>query len=156
MNKKVHKSKAYLIVTLDDQFYGVDVSVVTQTIRSVALTLVPDGPPLLSGLLNLHGDIVPVINIRRQLKLGQRVMDTGDRIVVVSVNGLLAAFVCDDIEETIEIDIQSAKNAAKIYPDLAGILSGVGRLNEKTVLIYDTKALFPEGKISEIHRKIKA
>ncbi|NOY68572.1 MAG: purine-binding chemotaxis protein CheW [Deltaproteobacteria bacterium] len=156
MEKKEHKSRAHLVFTLDDQFYGVDTSAVTQIIRSVALTLIPDGPPLLSGLLNLHGDIVPVIDIRRQLKRVQKIMDTGDRIVVVSVNNLLAAFVCDDIKGIVAIDILTAKNAPKIHPDLADVLSAVGRLNEKTVLIYDTKALFPADKIAEIHKRIKA
>lgn len=156
MDKKNFKSRAYLVFTIDDQLYGIDITAVTQIVRSVALTLIPNAPPLLSGLLNLHGDIIPVINIQKQLKLAQKPMDTGDRIVVVSVKHLFAAFVCDDIEGVVPIDIQTTKNAARIYPDIADVLSGVGRLNEKTVLLYDTNALFPEGKISGIYRKIKA
>jgi len=156
MDKKALKSRAYLVFRLDDQLYGVDISAVTLTVRAVALTLVPNGPPFLSGLLNLHGDIIPVIDIRRQLKLSQRDMDAGDRIVVVSVKSLLAAFVCDDIEGIIAIGIQTAENAANIYPDLADVLSGVGKLNEKTVLIYNTNSLFPEKGIPEIHRDLKA
>lgn len=156
MDKKNHKSRAYLVFRIDDQLYGVDISAVTQTVRAVALTRVPNGPPLLSGLLNLHGTIIPVIDIRTQLKLARKVMDINDRIVVVAVKTLLAAFVCDDIEGIVAIDVQTSKNAVRIHPDLADVLSGVGRLNDKTVLIYDTKALFPEEKIAQIHHKIKA
>lgn len=156
MDKKTSKSRAYLVFRLDDQLFGVDISAITQTVRSVALTRIPSGPPLLSGLLNLHGTIIPVIDIRIQLKLARKVMGIEDRIVVVAVKTLLAAFVCDDIEGIFPIDVQTSKNAARIHPDLVDVLSGVGRLNNNTVLIYDTNALFPEGKIAEIHNKIKA
>jgi len=155
MGKKTDYTQTYLVFRIDDQLFGIDIRAVFQVVRAAALTPVPNGPPLLAGLLNFHGTIVPVIDIRKQLKFAPKSMSVNDRIIIVAApENLSAAFICDDIEGILPIHAISTTDAGMIHPELSEMLSGVGRIKDKTILIYDINSIFPEQQMAEIQEAI--
>jgi len=63
------KPKRILVFILDEQRYGLDLDAVDRVVRAVAVTLLPDAPEVVLGIINVQGRIVPVINMRNCFRL---------------------------------------------------------------------------------------
>jgi purine-binding chemotaxis protein CheW len=141
---------AYIIFSVDDQYYALPVGAVKQIIRAVQTTAVPEAPELLSGLINMGGDIIPVVNIRKQFKRPQREISVSDRIIIAQAPPHTIAFIVDDITDIAEFPETEITPSAGIFPKMEDYVSATAKFNGHTVLIYDIGCLFPEQTIEEI------
>jgi len=76
------KEKQVVIFDLINQIYGVDISNVLEIIRPQAMTIIPGSPDYVEGIINLRGQIIPIIDLAKRFKL-QTNIETDDRIIVV-------------------------------------------------------------------------
>jgi purine-binding chemotaxis protein CheW len=143
-------SDAYIIFTVDDQYYALPVGAVKQIIRAVQTTSIPEAPELLSGLINMSGEIIPVINIRKQFKLPQREIAVSDRVIIAWTSFYTIAFIVDDIANIVEFSVSDITPAEEIFPRMEQYVSATAKYNGRTVLIYDIGCLFPKQAIEEI------
>lgn len=101
-----------LTFKVDDVFYAVDIKMVTDIIEKPEITFIPKMPSYISGVINLRGKVVPVIDLRERFSLGKRDYDKKTCIIVIIVQeitvGLVAERVVDaenvrpsDIEESL-------------------------------------------------------
>ena len=133
----------HLVFQLEDHAFAIPVSAVRQIIRAVEVTSVPNGPPFLVGVINLHGNMIPVFDIRKQLDLPPNPIRVSDRIIVLEVAARPVCFISDEIDGIIELNPETAQDASTIYPEMANYLRGVAKKDDRTVLIYDIGKLFP-------------
>jgi purine-binding chemotaxis protein CheW len=150
IGSRIMSSNAYIIFSVDDQYYALPVGAVKQIIRAVQTTFIPEAPELLSGLINMSGEIIPVINIRKQFKLPQREITVSDRIIIAWASFFTIAFVVDDIADIAEFSVSDITPAEEIFPRMEEYVSGTAKYNGRTVLIYDIGCLFPKQTIEEI------
>ncbi|MBF0199190.1 MAG: purine-binding chemotaxis protein CheW, partial [Planctomycetes bacterium] len=87
----------YLTFYLDDEEYGVDVLQVKEIISIVPITKVPQTPPFVMGVINLRGEILPVINLRRFLKIPKTEQTPSTRVIVSEDGDLRAGLIIDSI-----------------------------------------------------------
>ncbi len=117
---------------------------VTRVIRAAALTTIPYAPDVVLGILDLQGDVIPVINLRRRFGLPERPIGCEDHFVVARTQRLALALHVDTTEGVCELP-----PGALLPPDkiVAGteFLAGVTRTADGLVLIHDLDTLlFPE------------
>ena len=121
---------------VEGQAYALALDAVEQVVRAVALSPLPGGPPVIRGIFNLHGRIVPVADPRRRLGLPDRDIELEDRIVVARTPrralGLLAH------GDTDVVDCPAA-DIVRTEAVLSGLepLDGIGKLPDGLVLIHD-------------------
>ena len=72
----------YVVFTLDGLFYAVSLSAVSRVIRAVEITPLPKAPPIVLGVINLGGRIIPVVNIRKRFLLPERELELTDQLIV--------------------------------------------------------------------------
>lgn len=144
-------SSHYLVFTLDDQSYALCLEAVERVVRTVQLTLVPEAPDILSGLINVRGSIIPVLDIRKRLRLPPRDVEIQDRMIVSKTSSRSIAIVVDRIEGLVEFDLDDMREAGKILPDMEGRVEGIGISRDHTVLIYDINKLFSNKDIGELN-----
>lgn len=145
MNKR-----AFALFSIDDQTYAVDVHAVRQVIQAVELTPVHNGPELLLGLLNMHGDIIPVLDIRRQLGRMFRQPRATDRMVIVRTNSHIIAFTADDMGTVVEWESADITPSAGMFPGMEHIIVGTAAHDGSTILIYATDQLFPDHEVERV------
>ena len=155
VNEKMIMSTPHLVFQIEDHAFAIPVQIVRQIVRAVAVTFVPNGPPLLSGLINLHGNIIPVFDIRKQLNLPACGIRLHDRIIVVEIDNRPVCFIADAIADIIVPDPETSADAAAVYPQMADYLIGIVKSHGHTVLLYDTETLFPAGVIRAMDDRIK-
>lgn len=132
----------YLLFALDDQSYAVHIEAVESVLRAAALTRVPDAPERLSGLINVHGSVVPVLDIRKRFNLPPRELSAEDRIILCKTSATRFAFVVDRVDGVSQLTEGDMRGPGSILPDMEGRVEGVGVVRDHTVLIYDIDRLF--------------
>jgi purine-binding chemotaxis protein CheW len=90
-----------LIFNLADQYFALSLAVVARVVRAVEVTPAPEASPAVWGLINVQGQVMPVVNLRYCLKLPSRDIALSDRFVLARTATRPLALVVDDIREVI-------------------------------------------------------
>lgn len=95
---------------IGNELFGVDILTVQEIIRDADITAIPDSPEFLEGVINLRGNIIPVIDLRKRLKLAQAegVVDT-PWIIILTIDGRVTGFVVDRVTKVLNIPTDSIK-----------------------------------------------
>jgi purine-binding chemotaxis protein CheW len=143
-----------LIFSLDDHLFALPAADVEHIIRAVAITPLPDAPELVTGILNMRGEFIPVINIRLQFHLPPKAIQVSDRLILADAYGYRVAFIADTVEDVVQLSpkplnaseglLSSDMKAGNLFPGMEKFIKGVSEFSNRTVLIYDIHSLFPE------------
>ncbi|MDD2261997.1 MAG: chemotaxis protein CheW [Clostridia bacterium] len=93
----------YLTFSIGTESFGVDIKYVTEIIGIQPITIVPEVPDYVKGIINLRGKIIPVIDIRLKFKKESIEYDDRTCIIVVEVDEVTAGFIVDNVTEVITI-----------------------------------------------------
>lgn len=129
-----------VVFQLHDNEYGFDVATVAEVVRMVALTMLPDAPDWLAGVVNLRGHVIPVMDLRRWLHLPAAAPEINTPILIVRVEGQHFGVIADELVEV--IDLPDAIIQKATAPD--GTLSAVhqmARLDHRVILLLDPSKL---------------
>lgn len=131
-------SGQYVIFRLDDQWYGADIAVVREVSYLTPVTRLPNTPHYVEGVIDLRGEVMPVIDMRKRLGLPVRPPDGDSRIMILTVGSLTAALVVDGVEQVATIE-QEAISQPDDSLTVAGqdYVYGVARMGEKLVVLVD-------------------
>jgi purine-binding chemotaxis protein CheW len=123
-------------LTLDDQCYALPLAQVERVIHAVEVTPLPDAPDVILGVINLHGQIMAVANLRQRFGLPGREISLQDRFIIATTTHRKIALVADAVNGVIEIPQSRILEAAGILPHMEYV-DGVVRLEDGLVLIHD-------------------
>lgn len=133
-------SKQFCTFYLNGLYFGVEVLRVQEVIRYQQMTSVPLAPRMIEGLINLRGQIVTAIDLRR--RLGLPVRESGElpmNVVVRSDDGAVSLLV-DEIGDVVEIEDDIYERAPETLTGIArDLINGVYKLKERLLLILDTE-----------------
>jgi purine-binding chemotaxis protein CheW len=131
-------NQRYCTFLIDDLLFGIEVSKVQEVIRFQRMTRVPLAPGAIHGLINLRGQIVTAMDLRRQLDLPPLPEDRLPMNVVVSIEQDAVSFLVDEIGDVIEV---SDDRLEQPPPTLRGrireLVAGVLKLDRGLLLILD-------------------
>lgn len=135
---------------LDKLLFGVELKAVQEVIRSLDMTKVPLAPAVVSGLINLRGQIVTAVDLRRRLELepappGLLAMN----VVVRSDDGAVSLLV-DEIGDVLEVD----ESTFELPPEtlrgtVRSMILGVHKLNDRLMLVLDTEKACHMAEVAE-------
>lgn len=132
------EDREYCTFNLAGQTFGIDVLHVQEVIRPQRLTPVPLAPPVIRGLMNLRGQIVTVLDLRRRLDLPEREDDQNSLNVVVRTSEGAVSLLVDEVGDVIRVP------AATVVPPpdtLSGkpaqLISGVHPLSNRLLMILE-------------------
>lgn len=138
----MEKDIAVLVVfTLAEQQFALPVGMVAQVVRAVAITPLPKAPAIVQGMLDFHGTIVPVMDIRRRLGLPSRPLSLSNQIVIANTPNRRFAFVVENIAGVATWGGAGFVAAPALVPGVE-FLDGVVRNEEGLILVYDPDAFF--------------
>lgn len=135
--------KKFLVFHLGREEYGVDIQKVTTIIeKDMVIARVPKTPDYIKGVINLRGEIIPIMDLRKKLNLSA-VDDTEDtRIIIVKVDEIVMGMIVDSVAEVIELDEGSIENITSFSNDLSmEHISGVGKVDERIITILNSEKL---------------
>lgn len=125
-----------VVFVLDGQRYAFPLATVQQVLPMVAPAPLPEAPAIALGVINLHGLVVPVLDIRRRLGLPPREYGPADRLVVARSSRLLLAVPVDEALGVTEVMMDSIVPPETIFPGI-GRVAGVAPLADGLLFIHD-------------------
>lgn len=139
----VAENKRYLIFRLGDEEYGIDIHKITTIIeKDMNIARVPKLPPFLKGVINLRGEIVPVISLRLKFDMPEDIYDIETRIIIIKMDEISAGLIVDSVAEVIELDEEATESIANIAANLSvDYITGVGKAGDRIITLLNLENL---------------
>lgn len=144
-----------VVFSLDDQRYALPLARVRRSIRVVAITPLPEAPPIVLGIMDLGGEVIPVIDTRKRFGHPPRPVHLSDHLVVATAGKRTVALLVDEARGVLEIAPESYAPAGKILPGL-GLVDGAMKLHDGLILIHDLERLLSLDEERAIGRALDA
>ena len=125
-----------VVFALDEQRYALHLAAVERILRLVEVVPLPKAPDIVLGVVNVHGTVVPVVNVRRRFRLPELAADPAHRLILTHTARRPVALVVDKAEGVIETDQDEVTGAEEILPRLEYV-EGVVKLPDGLLLIHD-------------------
>ena len=128
----------FLTFQLKDEEYGLEILKVREIMGIMDITTVPQTPPYVKGVINLRGQVIPVIDLRLKFGMEEGTYDKRTCIVVVNVDGLQMGIVVDTVSEVMDIessDIEATPSfGTKLHTDY---ILGMGKVQGAVKILLD-------------------
>ena len=125
---------------VDDLFFGIDVLNVQEVMRYQEMTRVPLAPGVVEGLINLRGQIVTALDMRRRLGLPPRAEGQTPMNMVVKTDDGAVSLLVDDIGDVLEVDPETFEiTPENLAPEAREIIRGIYKLKGRLLLMLDTE-----------------
>ncbi|MFW6137533.1 MAG: chemotaxis protein CheW [Spirochaetota bacterium] len=116
--------------------YGVEIMRVKEVIRIKQITQLPKTPSFVKGVINLRGDVIPVIDLREKFGLSEGSYSGMTRVIVVEVEGKSIGMVVDEVRQVLRIPSGQIEPPPALAGGLSGeFLEGVGKQPEDRLVI---------------------
>lgn len=129
-----------VIFEVDAQRFGLALDSVEQAVRSVAVTPLPKAPAVVAGIIDVHGSIIPVIDLRYRFLLPQRAPLITDQLLIASTALRRLALCIDSVSDVMEYGDEDFNAIDTVVPGME-FLKGIVRLADGLVLIHDLDTL---------------
>lgn len=116
--------------------YGLPLSQVVEVVRAVEITPLPKAPPVIEGVINLRGSVVPVFDLRARFGLPSKPVSLSDRFVIARTRQRMVAIRADRAEELIYPEHGDVTEMQRILRT-ADLVTGIVRHSSGLVLIHD-------------------
>ncbi len=131
--------------------FGLDILKVHEIIRFQKLTRVPNLPSYIEGVLNLRGKVIPVIGLRQRIGLERLEPTAITKIVVATVKDQVLGFMVDSVSEVLRIRQDTVEPAPRLSNVTQKYIAGVGKLDERLLLLLDLDQLLSEDEDAKVH-----
>lgn len=125
-----------VVFVLDGQRYGLDLATTERVLAMVAVSPLPNTPAVVLGAINLHGEVVPVFDLRRRLGLPAASYGPAARLVVARTTRRTVAVAVDDVAGVTEVAADAVVPSHAVAPG-TGHVSGIAPLPDGLLLVHD-------------------
>lgn len=135
----------YIVVNIGNEQYGINIKYIDNIVRIQRITRVPKTQNYYKGVINLRGEIIPVMSIRLKLGLKEDTYTDKSRIIIVKVESATIGIIVDEVREVVALD---ESNIEKITPDvndeLSGFINSIGKHNGDLISLLDIVGIIVE------------
>ncbi len=142
-DQKISEAKKYLIFRLGNEEYGIDIHKITTIIeKDMNIARVPKLPAFIKGVINLRGEIIPVISLRLKFGMSEDEYGPDTRIIIIKLDEISAGLIVDSVAEVIELDEESTESIANISGALSmDYITGVGKSAGRIITLLNLEKL---------------
>lgn len=145
--KTAVETSQYIVIRLGAEQYGIDIRSIDNIVKMQSITRIPKMPAFLKGVINLRGEVIPVISVRQKMELEDDVITKATRIIVLKLEqeGNVGILV-DEVKEVVTLaanEIEKITYNAK--EEKVSLINAVGKYNGELISLFDLNAISLEG-----------
>lgn len=142
MSEKDMSEKKYVVFKLQNEFYGIDIDNVQGIEKVQDFTIVPNSKDYIKGVINLRGEVVPIIELRKRFGLVEKEIDENSRIIVVFLKDLQVGMLVDSSSEVIEFTPEEVDTApTSIESNYEDFVKAIGKKDERLIILLSTEKI---------------
>ncbi len=138
------EGKQYIVVRIGTEQYGIDIKYVDNIVRYQRITRVPKAQPFFKGVINLRGEVIPVMSLRLKFGLAPDEYTNTTRIIIIKLEPQSAVgIVVDEVREVVTLDEDSIEKANATDPNdpMIQYLSGIGKHGDGLISLLNISAV---------------
>lgn len=143
---KTSDMKQYIVVNIGNEQFGIDIKYVDNIVRMQRITRVPKAQPYFNGVINIRGEIIPVMSLRVKLELEPDVFTGKTRILIIKLEPQSAVgIIVDEVKNVITLsDEDIDMNTTTGNDDKAIYTTGVGKMETGLVTLLNLQGVIVE------------
>lgn len=142
--------KEYVIFRLADESYAIDIDHVENIEKYTNITRVPYTKKYINGVINLRGNIIPVIDVRKRFGLKTQDADKDSRIMIINLDELKVGLLVDASSEVLQLDSESIEQAPSVINNDDEYVSKIGKYDGRIIMIVDLPKLLEIEELEEL------
>lgn len=138
--------KQFIVVKIGSEQYGIDINYVDNIVRMQKITRVPKVQPYFMGVINLRGEIVPIMSIRVKMGLAKDEITDVTRIIILKLedHGVLGILV-DEVKEVMTLGTEEIDKAAyDAKSNKSNFIEGVGKNGDELISLFNINSIIDE------------
>lgn len=141
----------YVVFNVDNEHYGIDINNVKSIEKIQHFTRIPNSPMYVKGVINLRGEVVPVIDLRLRFELDYKEFNSNSRIIIIFVNELQIGLLVDSSSEVIEINPEEIDSPPMIKDNISDdFIKGIGKQDGKLIILIDVEKVIGIKEIEQV------
>lgn len=142
-----------VVFRLLDETYGVDIHQVREIIRVPEITRVPRAPEFVEGVINLRGNVIPVLDLRKRFKLQIGTADDEQRIIVVEMENQTIGMIVDAVSEVLGVAETSIDDPSPYIVSVnTHYIEGIVKLEEELIILLRLDQVLSDGEKERLER----
>ncbi|MGM0378530.1 MAG: chemotaxis protein CheW [Bacillota bacterium] len=130
----------YVVFEIENEYYGIDIKLVENIEKPKKITRVPYTKDFIEGVVNLRGNIIPVLYLRKRFDIGYKEMDEDSRIIIINYKEYNVGLIVDSSSEVVQLKDSKIENAPKIKDDIKlNYVKEVGKDEDRIIMLLDMK-----------------
>ncbi len=150
----MNQPKHLLVFTLDEQRYALPLPSVKRVVRMVEITPLPKAPEIVLGVINMRGQVIPVVNIRKRFRLPEREITLSDHLIIAQTSKRAVGLLADSAGHALEVLENKIISAKKILPAM-DYVEGVIKLEDGLIFIHDLEKFLSLEEEKALERAMK-
>jgi purine-binding chemotaxis protein CheW len=136
---------------IGEETYGVPIGSVREIVRVPEVTVVPNAPEMIEGVINLRGKIIPVMDLRKRFGSAANQPDKKNRILVVELENRLLGLIVSSASEVLKIPPSEIEAPGAVFAEgESSYVTGVGKLKGRLVILLDIGRLLRQPEFKKI------
>lgn len=129
----------YIVVRLGEEQYGIDIRYIDNIVRMQKITRVPKVAPYLKGVINLRGEVIPIMSLRLKMFLPEDEITKATRIIILKLEQYgSVGIIVDEVREVVTLDAEHIEKIAyDSKDDRSNFLSGIGKCEGGLISLLD-------------------
>lgn len=137
--------KQYIVIRFHKEQFGININYIQNIVRMTAITRVPNVPAYIKGVINLRGEIIPIISLRIKLDLAEDEITNQTRIIIVNVEDKLVGLFVDEVMEVLILeDDQIEKQTKEGLDKKSKYIYGVGKLEDRLISLFNVEQIIAD------------
>lgn len=121
---------------LEDVEYGVDILLVHEILRYPEITRLPNAPDFIKGVINLRGNVIPVVDVRKRFGFPKGKITDLTRIIVIETSDKLVGLMVDNVHQVVRISQNNVDPPSELIEGVSELyIYGIGRLRDRLIVI---------------------
>lgn len=152
-----HSLLQLISFTIGDEEYGVEVLEVIEVVRLPKIQRLPKCEDYLKGIINLRGEVIPIVDLRMRFGLSEKNDDNIKRTIIVKVNERKIGMIVDSVSKVIRVTSENIREATNFSSLISNdYISGIVMKEDKMLILIDLKSIFTENDMEQFEEIVES
>ena len=144
LSTEVTEIMQFIVIRIGTEQYGIDIKYIENILKIQNITRVPKVASYLKGVINLRGEVIPVMSLRGKMELPDDEITKDTRIIIIKMNHESIGIIVDSVREVVNVDMAEVEKISFENRDENIFVMGIAKINNDLISLLDLNIVLEE------------